>query len=423
MKDGRRGTITRQLLLDYFLEGALPRSQWRVGMEIERMGRTALGGRPLPYEGDGPSVRRVLEHLWEQRGGRPVWEADHLIGLDADWGAISLEPGGQVEWSSRPEPTLDVLGTRLAEHESAMQAAARDLGVRWLDVAVEPELAVDEMFWMPKARYKIMRSFLGARGRLSHRMMTQTTSIQAAFDYSDPEDWKRKFVAAASLTPLAAALFANSSRVDGAATSWRSYRQAIWRETDPARCGIPPIVFDPGFDIACWLDYVLDMPAIFRHRSRGLVPAGDVRFRELLSLTGCDAIRSEDWEIHASTVFTQVRSYTYIEVRSADLLPPDEALAVPALWTGLLYQDEALAEALEIGASFADAATWEAAMEVAARLGLDGSVRGIALRDLAGRAVSVAIRSLRHGATCAGQPDTAIAALERLAVRSSLTLR
>jgi glutamate--cysteine ligase len=423
MEDGRRGPITRQLLLDYFLDGALPRADWRVGMEIERLGRTADGGRPLPYEGDRPSVRLVLEELQRLRGGRPVWEADHVIGLDADWGAISLEPGGQVEWSSRPEPSLTVLGQRLAEHEAAMQQVALALGVRWLDVAVEPVLSVDEMFWMPKARYKIMRSYLGARGRLAQRMMTQTASIQCAFDYADPADWKRKFVAAATLTPLATALFANSSRADGRETGWRCYRQAIWLETDPARCGLPAIVFDPAFDVESWLDYVLDVPAIFRHRSRGLVPAGDVKFRELMSLTGCDAIRSEDWEIHASTVFTQVRSYTYLEVRSADLLPPDEALAVPALWTGLLYREQALDEALELGAEFASFESWTEGMVVAAREGLDGRPGGVSLRALAERAVSLAVRSLAAGATCAGEPAVAVAALERLAARRALDLR
>ena len=109
--------------------------------------------------------------------------------------------------------------------------------------------------------------------------MTQTASIQCAFDYSDPRDWQRKFRAAAVLSPVATALFANSSRVDGADSGWASFRRRIWSETDPARCGLPPGTFDPGFDVEAWLDWVLDVPTMFVHRARGRVPAGGGRFR------------------------------------------------------------------------------------------------------------------------------------------------
>ena len=51
--------LSRERLLGYFLQGATPRAEWQVGMELEKMGRVA-GGGPLPYDGDGPTVRGVL---------------------------------------------------------------------------------------------------------------------------------------------------------------------------------------------------------------------------------------------------------------------------------------------------------------------------------------------------------------------------
>ena len=42
---------------------------------------------------------------------------------------------------------------------------------------------------------------------------------------------------------------------------------------DPARCGLPAVVFDPAFDLQAWVEWVLDVPAIFRRRSEGLVSA------------------------------------------------------------------------------------------------------------------------------------------------------
>ncbi len=71
--------LTRELLLDYFVRAARPRESWLVGMELEKMGRAARDGAPLPYVGNGPSVRKVLEFIQAQRGGSPIMEGNHLI--------------------------------------------------------------------------------------------------------------------------------------------------------------------------------------------------------------------------------------------------------------------------------------------------------------------------------------------------------
>jgi glutamate--cysteine ligase len=391
-------------------------------MELEKLGRNAATGLPLAYEGDAPSVRGVIEFIRAERGGDPILEADKTIGIDAPWGAISLEPGGQVEWSSRPARSLGELGDALEAHLALMRRVESELGIRWLDDAADPDLPVDGMHWMPKARYKIMRPFLGARGRLAHRMMTQTASIQCAYDYSDSEDWKRKFVTASAVSPVAVALFANSPRMDGKETGYASYRQAIWRETDPERCGLPAVVFDPGFDIEAWLDWVLQVPTMFLHRARGRVPAGGVPFGTLLERAGCTAVRQEDWETHISTVFTDVRSYDYIEVRCADLQPDRLAFSVPSFWTGILYQDDSLDAAGDLVRGAMTHESWLEAMDSASRLGLKGRIGGRPLRDVAAEALSISVRGLKHGAACVGDTDAGIVAVERLAEHHCLEL-
>ena len=401
MHPANSSVLTRDQLLNYFLRAARPREGWLVGMEVEKMGRAARDGAPLQYDGEGPSVLGVLEFIQAHRGGEPILEGDYLIGLDAPWGTITLEPGGQVEWSSRPAKTLPELRSHLDAHLDVMKRAGDALAVRWLDEAVDPDVPLDQMPWMPKARYHIMRPYLGARGRLAHRMMTQTASIQVAFDYSDSDDWREKFLLASFLAPVANALFANSSRIDGADTGYRSYRAAIWRETDPARCGLPEVVFQPHFDLEAWLDHVLDVPTIFRHRSRGLVPAGGIPFSELLERRGCDAPGKDDWETHISTIFTEVRAYTYLEVRSADLLPDDRAFEIPTFWTGLLYDDDSRREALERCSGLAGYAAWSEALIEASKAGLDASPAGISLRELTADILRLAIRGLGDGADSA----------------------
>ena len=390
-------------LASYIRDATKPRSAWQVGVEVETMGVDATTQRPIPYDSDGPSVEKVLTFLLGRRGGRPVFEGNHLIGAEGPWGALSLEPGGQVEWSSRPAGDLDGLTAEIEGHLSAMREVAAALNVRWLDTAVQPEAAVGDMPWMPKARYGIMRDVLGARGRLAHRMMTQTASIQCAFDYEDEADWVKKMRAGALLAPVAVALFANSSRADGASTGYASYRQAIWRETDPDRSNLPDVIFAKDFSIDAWVTWARTVPTIFLRRRNGLIPSGGASFNDLLAASGCDAVGLDDWEMHLSTIFTEVRSYTYIEVRSADLQPPALVAAVPAFWTGILYHPEALDAALRMGAAWDSPAGWRAAMEAAARGGLDATVAGVSLRDVASRTVGLAAWGLNNGAACAGK--------------------
>ncbi len=415
----RTYSLTCPQLADYFRQAFRTPDQWKVGVEVEMMGRSQASGLPLPYEGGDADVRRVIEAYAAARGGERVLEGALPIGIDGPWGGITLEPGGQVEWSSRPASDLTELAREVDAHLDAMRAIERELGVRWLDVAVEPDVPLDRMPWMPKARYGIMREIMSHRGRLAHRMMTQTASIQCAFDYASDADWTRKFRAAALATPIAVALFANSSHVDGRDSGWASYRQAIWRETDSDRCDLPDIVFDPGFGIDAWVDWVCDVPTLFLRRGNGLVASGGRRFRELLSCCGCDAVSLEDWELHLSSIFTEVRSYSYIEVRSADLQPGALVLAVPALWTGLLYDDASLDAVLALGRAHDSPAAWRRAMDEAARKGLAGSIDGTPISQLASRLVEISGDALRRGAPCAGS-GAGEAALSRLAQAKGL---
>lgn len=419
MPRNHRDKLTCPKLADYLRQAFRPRDEWLVGIEVETMGLSASTSRPLAYDVEGPSVRRVIEAYAALRGGEFVHEGDRPVGIEASWGGLSLEPGGQVEWSSRPAGDLTELAREIEGHLKAMSAIAETLGVSWLDVAVQPDVPLADMPWMPKARYGIMREIMAGRGRLAHRMMTQTASIQCAFDFAGDEDWTRKFRAAALLTPVAIALFANSSRVDGQDSGWASYRQAIWRETDPDRCDLPDVVFDPGFGIDAWVEWVCDVPTLFLRRGHGLIASGGTSFRSLLAGRGCDAVTMEDWELHLSSIFTEVRSYGYIEVRSADLQPGPLVLAVPAFWTGLLYDDGALDDALVLGRPFDDPAAWKRGIDVAARAGLAGTVDGTPLAALASRAVSRAIDALRSGAACAGS-GAGVDALQRLTRSKSL---
>ncbi len=129
----------------------------------------------------------------------------------------------------------------------------------------------------------------------------------------------------------------------------------------------------------------------------------------------------QDWELHLSAIFTEVRSYSYIEVRSADLQPASTIMAVPALWAGILYDDDNLDAALELCSGHGTHESWSEAMESAARLGVDGSAGGRPLRGLAERVVAMSVDGLNRNPGYAGDAERAVRPIERLADRLALS--
>jgi glutamate--cysteine ligase len=186
--------------------------------------------------------------------------------------------------------------------------------------------------------------------------MAMTASAQASFDFSSEHDLAEKLRVALAVQPAIVALFANSPIVDGRDSGWKSYRTAVWEETDPARCGLLAFAFEPGFDDAAYRRYAewaLDVPMIFVRRDGAYLETGGRTFRAFLS-EGLDGHRAtiSDWEDHLTTVFPEVRVKGVVEVRGADGCSPELASALLAFWKGILYDRQARAWAWDVVKGF-----------------------------------------------------------------------
>ena len=104
---GPEGPIicSRDELVAYLEQGSKPAHEWRIGTEHEKFGFYTNGHDPVPYEGER-GIRALLEGLQDRFGWDPVTEKGNIIALRrkdcAKGGAISLEPGGQLELSGAP---------------------------------------------------------------------------------------------------------------------------------------------------------------------------------------------------------------------------------------------------------------------------------------------------------------------------------
>jgi glutamate--cysteine ligase len=199
---------------------------------------------------------------------------------------------------------------------------------------------------MPKGRYGIMLRHMPRVGNLGLDMMLRTCTIQVNLDYSSEADMVKKFRVGLALQPLATALFANSPLTEGKPNGYKSFRSHIWEDTDPHRTGMLPFVFEDGFGYERYCDYALDVPMYFVFRDGKYIDCAGESFRHFLEgklpqLPG-EKPRLSDFTDHLSTAFPEVRLKSFLEMRGADGGRWSRICALPALWVGLLYSDEAL---------------------------------------------------------------------------------
>ena len=335
-------------LVEYLEQGCKPRAAWRIGTEHEKFGFTRDDLRPLPY--DGPrSIRALLEAQVERFGWTPVLEDGNPIALTKQGCNISLEPGGQFELSGAPLETLHQTCCEAHTHLDELKKIAEPLGIGMLGMGFQPKWRREDIPWMPKGRYAIMGGYMPKRGSLGLDMMLRTCTVQVNLDFASEADMVRKFRVSLALQPLATALFANSPFVEGKPTGMLSYRSHIWTDTDPDRTGILPFVFEPGMGFERYVDHALDVPMYFVYRDGRYVDASGQSFRDFLAgrlptLPG-ELPTLSDWADHLTTLFPEVRLKRYLEMRGADAGSWRSLCALPAFWTGLLYDDTALAAA------------------------------------------------------------------------------
>jgi glutamate--cysteine ligase len=330
-------------LVDHFTRGSKT-CALLVGLEHEKIG-VALdpdrGVRPLPYEDQPgrPQIRELLAGL-TRTGWMPVKEQDHVIALRRDGASVTLEPGGQFELSGRPHVS-EMDGVReLDDHLRELLPLCEQSGAAFIGCGFRPFGTWDDVPWMPKGRYRVMRAYLPTRGRYGVEMMKRTATVQANLDYTDEEDAIEKLRLGLALGPLVTALYAASPLVDGKPSRWRSYRAFCWLDTDNDRCGFLPFMFEEGAGFRAYAEWALDVPMFFVYRHGAYTPAEGMSFRRFMA----EGFRGEratlaDWELHLSTLFPDARLKQYIELRTADAGPLDMVRALGALWRGLFYSE------------------------------------------------------------------------------------
>jgi glutamate--cysteine ligase len=318
-----------------------------VGIESERVALFA-DGAPLHYHSEPgrPGVDAIFEALVARHGWTPTppeTDGGPILGLERDGANITLEPGSQFELSGAPHDSLHGLHAELAAHRDEMNGLALSPRLHLLGLGFQPYARQDDLDWVPKSRYPIMRAYLPTRGARALDMMRRTATVQANFDFADERDAMRKLRAALGVSAAVSGLFANSPLKEGARQPVKSERALVWLGMDPDRSGLLPFGWKKDAALADYVQWALDAPMFLVKRDGVATQATTHTFRRFLA-EGFNGHRATqgDWETHLKTMFPEVRLARTLEVRGADSAPLPYATALAAFWTGVLYDDAAL---------------------------------------------------------------------------------
>ncbi len=401
IKNDEKTINSKTQLIEYFESQCKLKSDFKIGTEHEKFLFYENSLMPLSYNGD-IGISRILNKLSEKYDMIKILEDRNTIGLiDKNGGSISLEPGGQLELSGAPLKNIHQTCNETGQHLKQMHDIFNDIGakIKMLGIGFHPFWKREDIFWMPKGRYKIMKKYMPKRGDLGIDMMLRSCTVQVNLDFENEKDMVRKFKISLALQPVATALFANSPFKEEKNTGFKSFRSHLWTDTDPDRCGIPECVFEENFGFERWVDYILDVPMYFLKRDGKYLDFTGKSFKKLLLQKDTDFKNInpsiKDFEDHLSTAFPEVRLKGYLEMRGADAGLWDNICALPAFWVGILYDNQSIQMAEDLIKNFKLDEIKLARLDVAKK-GLNANYGKQEIIDVAKNAVNISYEGLKR---------------------------
>jgi glutamate--cysteine ligase len=295
-----------------------------------------LPARPRSTPLEGPGTVEILAGLasregWlreEGSGGLPRFRIPGR-------GLLSFEPGGQLEYSTRPLPSLAEVDADLSAVMGPVTRAFLRSGVRLLARGLDPSTPLSRVqLEVEGARYPRQQAHYDRRGPAGRTMMLQTAGVHVNAD-PGPNP-RRSWAVANTIAPHLVAIFANSATrasgpgEDGAGRPGRrSQRAHLWRVLDPTRNRVFPPSPHPEAD---YLAFARDAHAF-------LLGPADAPARPFSSWEA-EGAGDEAGREHLSTLFPEVRPRGYLEFRGVDALPLAWCIVPAALVTAALHHVE-----------------------------------------------------------------------------------
>ena len=339
--------LTFDDIINYYSKGE--NQNKRIGLEYERISIDSKTFKQAKFK----NLFEIIKEFSKINGFELIYDNETIIGAKNNEGtSISLEPGGQFELSLAPKEKLYNVHFQAQNYIGQIDYIAEKYGIKFFAIGNQPKTTFNEMEILNKRRYKIMADYLPRIGRLAPVMMRETAGVQINLDYKNSVDAKRKIKAAILISPFLTGFFANSPFRENKLTKYKSVRALAWKYTGPDRCnlfykGIIDYTYKNIYEL--YANYILDVPMIFISRENNYLELnGKITFREFMK-EGYKGLYAtmEDYLVHQSLCFPDVRLKNCIEIRNHDSQNLDVAVGIGAIYKGLLYNDDSIDKILD----------------------------------------------------------------------------
>ena len=319
-----------------FYESGIKRHSKKLGVELEwTLVHDDLS--QVKYD-EEHGQKWIMKELTESFPDEILDEDNNLIGVCNTRDSITLEPAGQFELSAGPFNTLAEVEDAFSKFFKSVNEIVNPHNIKMVAVGYHPKCKAEELEIIPKVRYQLMNDYFLSNSPLGIRMMRGTGSTQVSIDYSSEADCVRKLRLAYLCSPIFALLTDNTPTFEGKDRTHYLMRTEVWDDCDKKRCGVIPGLMNDSFGFEAYAAHVLNTQAMFEmDGSTGHLTSkttSEVYGEKLMDGQAC---------AHASShLFNDVRLKNFIEIRPADALPTEMAIAYVALIKGLFYSEKSL---------------------------------------------------------------------------------
>ncbi len=321
---------------EYILSKSVLKSERKIGIEVECFVYKKNYSRIPVNKSNEYSATDLLNEL-------------NNLNNDAN-GSYSLEPGGQIEWSSPPCENMFELDDALSSYRSLIDIILSKRNLVSLYIGVEPFTDPDSIELIDQKKYQLMNMNMEKSGSLGKWMMRNTASIQVNYDIIDQKDLEEVMFIADCIHPISAYLFAHSPFQLGKSVGNKNLRNLIWQNTDNSRCRslLEHGIYNTDNLLDLYISRMMKAPGIFRLDDNLDIKESRLTIRgELKKKWLSKTLTSNDIQAALHQIFTNVRLKTLIEIRDVDCLPFKYIIAPVAFLTGLIENSSSRAELVD----------------------------------------------------------------------------
>ena len=207
-----------------------------------------------------------------------------LKGQKDSFGGYSLEPGGQLEWASKPFLNLHDLENSIREQEKNLKFILKKEKLKIVPFGTDPYFNPNDVELIDQERYKIMDENMQKSGTMGKWMMRCTSSIQVNIDASTERDMEEMVFIADCINPIASYLFSNSPSKNNKLSLEKNFRNIIWSNTDNTRCNnlFDHDIISKDKLLDKYINFFLNTPSIFTFDKESKAVQSERTFGQLL---------------------------------------------------------------------------------------------------------------------------------------------